>query len=91
MRAGAFLFDDDEEASGGVATLDGGDDAEGGERKEEYLREWPNKLFVAETLEAFPDAAVADVEQARVSVFCCSIYRLAAVSSRSRGGRSCLR
>lgn len=64
VRAGAFLFDDDEDTSGGVATLDA-EDEEAGQRKEEYLREWPNKLFVAETLEAFPDAAVADVEQAR--------------------------
>jgi rhodanese-related sulfurtransferase len=62
VRAGATLFDEDDSS---VATLDGGDDVEG-ERKEEYFREWPNKQFIAETLEQFPEAAVADVEQARV-------------------------
>ncbi len=31
------------------------------------VREWPDREFIAETLAAFPDAGVANVEQARVS------------------------
>lgn len=62
----AQMFDGDgeDDSGGGVATLD----AEESSRPsgEEYRREYPNKKFVAETLEAFPEAGVADVEQARV-------------------------
>mmetsp|Transcript_948 Transcript_948/g.2896 ORF Transcript_948/g.2896 Transcript_948/m.2896 type:complete len:272 (-) Transcript_948:843-1658(-) len=57
------MFDDDDDDSsssgGGVGLADR-------ERPEEgYRREYPNKLFVQETLAAFPDAGIADVEQAR--------------------------
>lgn len=31
------------------------------------IREWPYKKFVQETLEAFPEKAIADVEETRVS------------------------
>lgn len=60
------MFDDDDDDSsssgGGVGLADR-------ERPEEgYRREYPNKLFVQETLAAFPDAGIADVEQARVCV-----------------------
>ena len=66
VRAGPRMFDDDEdEGDSAVATLEGGEGSGAGE--EEYRAEYPNKLFVQETLEAFPDAAVATVEQARVS------------------------
>ncbi len=61
-RARLFDDDDDDDDVGGVATRDTEDDTP----REEYRREYPNKLFVQETLEAFPDAGVADVEQARV-------------------------
>jgi hypothetical protein len=36
------------------------------------IREWPDKEFIAETLEIFPDEGVASVEQARVRVTTCS-------------------
>lgn len=63
-RSQMFDGDGEDDSGGGVATLD----AEESSRPsgEEYRREYPNKKFVAETLEAFPEAGVADVEQARV-------------------------
>lgn len=36
------------------------------EEEEEYIREYPNKRYIEETLAEFPDAGVASVEQARV-------------------------
>lgn len=47
------------------------------------IREWPDKEFIAETLEIFPDEGVASVEQARVrcdvrsSSIALSLWRLA--------------
>ena len=32
-----------------------------------FVREWPDQEFIKETLEAFPEKAVANVEEARVS------------------------
>lgn len=60
-HAGNSMFggDDDDDGSG-VATM------EREERTEEYIAQWPNKQYIAETLEQFPDAGIASVEQARV-------------------------
>ena len=55
-----FGNDDDDDTGSGVATM------EREERKEEYIAQWPNKQYIAETLEQFPDAGIASVEQARV-------------------------
>ena len=61
-HAGNSMFgaDDDDDTGSGVATM------EREERKEEYIAQWPNKQYIAETLEQFPDAGIASVEQARV-------------------------
>lgn len=64
MTRGARLFDDwdDDDDDSSVATMDGPE----GERQEEYIAQWPNKQFIEETLEQFPEAAVASIEQGRV-------------------------
>lgn len=62
-HAGNRLFDDDDDDDdSAVATMD----RDTAERKEDYIPQYPNKQFIAETLEQFPEAAVASVEQARV-------------------------
>lgn len=57
-----FEDDDDDDYSGGTAVAQ----EERPDPQNEYRREYPNPKFVQETLESFPDAGVADVEQARV-------------------------
>jgi hypothetical protein len=60
-HAGNSMFGgDDDDDDSGVATM------EREERKEEYIAQWPNKQYIAETLKQFPDAGIASVEQARV-------------------------
>lgn len=62
--AHARMFEDDEdddEYSGGVAVAE----EERPDPQNEYVREYPNRLFIEETLKEFPEAGVADVEQAR--------------------------
>lgn len=42
-----------------------GNDYDEESEEQGMIREWPNKEFIAETLAAFPDAGVANVEEAR--------------------------
>lgn len=66
MVAHARMFDDDDDDdySGGVAVAE--EEEERPDPNNEYVRQYPNRLFVEETLKEFPEAGVADVEQARV-------------------------
>ena len=39
-----------------------------------FIREWPDKEFIASVEEAFPDQGIANVEEARVHASLCSIW-----------------